>query len=369
MHRRKLLLGGTLGFGLATGAFLRFRSGPRDSLEARDYARDCASALLMAGFEGTTANAPSAQALAAQIGAGHVAGVIFVKDNIGQRDDVLGLTRLFAAAAPKTILLAIDHEGGVVQRLTALHGCADLPAARKLAQTRTPDQARALYREAGRAIAAMGFNFNLAPVVDRHRDDNPAIGHYDRAFSDNPSEIAAYAEAFVDGFGEAGISCTLKHFPGQGGARADSHLGQSDLPDWSDSDLAPFRRLIAAGKARAVMSGFAHLSSDEPAALSRAVMTGLLREKLGFHGVALTDDLDMGALGFGADRAAVAIQALRAGNDLLMIRNRSHADADLPGSLARCIEAGLAAGVLDRRSLDRSRRRMATLRAHVAQAA
>jgi beta-N-acetylhexosaminidase len=357
-----MVFGGLVAAALVGGAGL-FRRPP---LQVGDEALAYAGHLLMVGFSGVSPASQSAQAVAAQIRAGQIAGVIFVKDNIGSKDQVIGLTRLFSEAAPTKVLLAIDHDGGAVQTLTATHGCARLPSALQVAATRSPDQARALYREAGRSMLALGFNLNLAPAVDLHRADNPAIGHHGRAFSSDPAEVAAYAEAFIDGFAEAGLPCALKHFPGQGMARDDSHHTLPDLLDWSEADIAPFRRLIAAGKAAAVMSGYGRLRDDEPAALSRATIGGILRDKLGFDGVALTDDLDMGAVGFGLNRARTTIQALQAGNDLLMVRNRRNVHADLPRALASWIEAALATGDLSKSDLDRSVRRVSALRQQLA---
>jgi len=326
--------------------------------------------MLVSGFDGKDAAAPSVQALAAQIRRGEVGGVVFVKDNIGSRDEVTGLTSLFRANAPRPVLLAIDHEGGAVQRLLEAHGCERLPAALEVAAHSSPDAARELYERAGRQIARLGFNLNLGPVVDLHNPDNPAIGHFGRAYGADPEVVATYAAAFVDGFAAASIPCVLKHFPGQGGATTDSHFGLADLgSSWSDRDLAPFRRLIREKRAAAVLAGYATHAhgevDDQPAALSPALLNGLLRGSLGFEGVVMTDDLDMGAVGFGFDRPEVTLKALRAGNDLLMIRNRKNADLDLPQSLASWIAQALTAGELSTETLERSAARVLTLRSRV----
>jgi beta-N-acetylhexosaminidase len=177
--------------------------------------------------------------------------------------------------------------------------------------------------------------------------------------------VAAYAEAFIDGFAAVGMACALKHFPGEGAARYDTHFLPADLPGWSEADIEPFHRLIAARKAAAVMSGSARLPDEAPAALSQPTIHGLLRESLGFDGVVLTDDLDMGADGFGLDRARVTIEALRAGNDLLMVRNRTNRLTDLPGALASWMDTALKNGILSQTDLDRSTRRVSALRARI----
>lgn len=323
--------------------------------------------LLMCGFSGTSPTSPSAQWLAQQIRAGRVAGALFVKENIGSVGDVVGLTQLFSRGAPRRPILAIDHEGGAVQRLVRRHGLERLPSAKRVAATRTVDEARALYARAGSGMARLGFNLNLAPDVDLDEPRNPAIGGFGRSFSDDPQVVAAYARAFIDGFAAAGVRSVLKHFPGAGGALEDPHMGLPGMAtSWSPRDLEPFRALIADGRVPAVMTGFSAYETGreglQAAALSRAVVTGLLRDDMGFEGLALTDDLDMGATGGGRHRRAVVRGAIRAGNDLLMIRNVHPHDPDLPGKLASWVEASLAAGEVSAADLRRAVERVRAFR-------
>lgn len=360
MDRRNFLLG-AVGMSTLPGAA---RAAPPPPI---DETRAIAGELLILGFSGSDAQSSSAQALAAQIRDGSVGGVVFVKDNIGGRDDVLGLTDLFSGAAPRKLILAIDHEGGAVQRLVEAHGCAKLPSAQRVAAELTVAEAQELYSEAGQAVARLGFNLNLAPVVDLANDDNPAIGRFGRSFSRDPDKVTAYAGAFIRGFEASGVCCVLKHFPGQGGAQDDSHETAPDISAaWSQADLLPFRRLVREGCAAAVMSGYSLLrplaSDNRPAALSRDIVTGLLHEELEFDGVAMTDDLDMGAVGFGFTRRLAIMQALQAGNDALMVRNRRNYDPILPITLASWIGEALTYGSLTISSLNKSVDRVRKLR-------
>jgi Glycosyl hydrolase family 3 N terminal domain/DUF218 domain len=171
----------------------------------------------------------------------------------------------------------------------------------------------------------------LHPSSTSRTPGNPAIGHYGRAFSGDADTVTAYASAFVRGFEASGVCCVLKHFPGQGGAQSDSHEWAPDFSAvWSPTDLLPFRRLVREDGVAAVMSGYSLLktvaSDNRPAALSREIVTGLLRSQLEFDGVAVTDDLDMGAVGYGFARRSAIMQALEAGNDGLMGRNRKNYD-------------------------------------------
>lgn len=332
-----------------------------------EQARAIAGELLILGFSGRNAQSPSARVLAQQIRDGSVGGVVFVKDNIGDKDEVLGLTALFSGAAPRKVIVAIDHEGGAVQRLVEAHGCATLPSAQRVAAEYTVAEAQEIYTEAGRAMAGLGFNLNLAPVVDLENPGNPAIGRYGRAFSDNADTVTAYAGAFIRGFGAGGVCCSLKHFPGQGGAQSDSHEWAPDISAvWSEADLAPFRHLISEGGVDAVMSGYSVLrtvaSNGRPAALSREIVTGLLHDQLGFDGVAMTDDLDMGAVGYGFARRSAIVQALQAGNDTLIVRNRANYDPALPASIASWMTEAIADGTLSIGALNKSAERVRKLR-------
>jgi hypothetical protein len=173
---------------------------------------------------------------------------------------------------------------------------------------------------------------------------NPAIGHYNRAFDADPAKVSDYAWAFIDGFAQARVHCALKHFPGHGRSREDGHGGLPDITaTWSETALESYAALIANGRAQIVMGGHLRLAIIEkdavPTTLSPAVTTGLLRNKLGFRGVIVTDDLDMTPVKAIGDRRAAVIKAIAAGNDpddpqRLLSRFRS-AERDRPLGLRR----------------------------------
>jgi beta-N-acetylhexosaminidase len=268
-------------------------------------------------------------------------------------------------------LIAIDHEGGSVQRLKAKQGFTRLPQALAVAQTLSPDQARSLYAQAASELAALGFNLNLAPVVDLHDPANPPIGQFGRAFASDPETVASYAEAFIDGFASADILCAPKHFPGHGHSSADSHYGLPDITStWSEKELDPYARLIADGRAKIIMGGHLRLKTIErealPTTLSRAATHGLLREKLSFRGVIMTDSLDMDAvLGFVSRRDAV-IKAIAAGNDLLMIKNVGLFDPYLPQNVVSWIRDAIDKGLLRESDIANSANRVRELKQQLA---
>lgn len=235
-------------------------------------------------------------------------------------------------AAPVTLMVAVDEEGGRVQRLRYV--LDPLPSAQ--AQTTSdPDAIAALLADHARDMAQLGFTVNFAPVVDV--GGGPGIG--DRAFSDDPSVVVDYAQATVDGLSQHGILPVIKHFPGHGAVTADTHseLATTEpLSVLARRDLVPFASLLSTNDV-GVMVG--HLNVPEltdglPASVSKAAVTDLLRNELGHDGLVVTDSLIMGAV---TDRYSVpqaAVLALDAGVDLAMVGGLSDVSATTTAILA-----------------------------------
>jgi beta-N-acetylhexosaminidase len=326
-------------------------------------ASDVAS-LLMVGFAGSSPYSPSAIRLARYIRHGHVGSVFFVQDNVGFNRDLQELVAGFKAARPG-LRLAIDHEGGLVQRLTPTHGCRRVPKAFDIPGRMSPSEALDFYAQVGKEFAATGFNINLAPVVDIYAPGNPAIAKFGRAFSSDPEIIVAYARAFIDGFHASRIVCALKHFPGYGNATEDNH---DELPDitktWSARDLEPYSALIGSNRVNLIMGTHLKLASldpNMPTTLSRRITAGLLREELRFQGVIMTDDIDMAALAKSMDRKSAFIAALAAGNDLIMVKNVTNHDPNFPLHAVQWVEEAIASGKLSREAIAASARRVEAL--------
>ena len=213
-------------------------------------------------------------------------------------------------------IIAVDEEGGRVQRLDDLVGT--LPSARAMA-TGTPTEVRAQSRSHAEAIGALGFTMNLAPVLDL---DN---GTYirDRSFGADAATVEEFAFAFADGILDAGLTPTAKHFPGHGRG-TDSHTGLPTLPGLDElrgTDLQPFAAAVDRGDMPIMIGHLVvpGLTDGEPATLSPAAVTGLLREELGFDGLVMTDALNMDAISVERSNDEAAELALVAGVDLAML--------------------------------------------------
>ena len=305
-----------------------------------------AGQLLIVGFPGSSVDERSTKALQKHIASGRAGGALFLRHNVKSGAKAKAMAKAFLASGD-ACLNAIDQEGGAVQRLGTKQGFSEIPRARWVAENKSVDQARTLYARAGRELRSAGFNMNMAPSVDIHDPKNPVIGKWGRGFSTDVERISSYAGAFVDGFAAAGVACSLKHFPGHGSSRGDSHDGFVDITNtWSETELTPFKRL--ANKAPMIMGG--HLFHPEfsdgkaPVTFSSKALIKKLRNTLGYQGVVLTDDLDMGAIRKSFQLREAIILALAAGNDLLLLSNSLNYDEDLPANAVRWISDAVKQG-------------------------
>lgn len=264
------------------------------------------------------------------------------------------------AAAAVPVAVAVDDEGGRVQRVDDLDG--ELPSARAMAEL-PPERVRALGAERGRALVARGITMNLAPVVDvGEQADREVIG--DRSFGADPATVARYAGAFAAGQREAGIVPVLKHFPGHGRADGDSHRGRVSTPPLAElraSDLRPYADLVGpggplAGTPTGVMIGHLDvpgLTGELPASLEPAAYA-LLRDEYGFDGLVLTDDLGAMKAVTGLFALPEAVRrALAAGADVALWSSGGSSSERI-GAILDELEAALATGRLDPAANDRA---------------
>jgi beta-N-acetylhexosaminidase len=270
-----------------------------------------------------------------------VGGVILFSRNFASPGQLRALTDAIHGLREPHLLIAVDQEGGRVQRFR--EGFTRLPPAGRFGDLYAADPARA--RRACTAVAwlmaaelrSVGVDFSFAPVLDVDPGVSRVIG--DRGFGPEPDQVAALAGAWAEGARGAGMASVGKHFPGHGGVAADSHLelpcDHRGLDDLSARDLRPFESLIARGL-EAVMP--AHVLfpriAPEPAGFSPFWLQGVLRERLGFQGAVFSDDLSMQAADAGGDPGARAHAARAAGCDMVLVCNNRPAAIEAVAALA-----------------------------------
>ncbi len=232
------------------------------------------------------------------------------------------VTELIRSETGYPPFIVIDQEGGMVTRLPP-EG-VNVPCAMALAATGDPENARLASQIIIRQLRGMGANFNMAPVVDVNSNpQNPVIGV--RSFSDDPQTVSAFAARAISPYPGSGVLCCAKHFPGHGDTAVDSHLGlprvDKSLEELEELELIPFRAAAKAGVDAIMVSHvmFPRLEPDYPSTMSRAIVTGLLKEKLGYQGLIFTDCLEMLAIQdhYGTPQGTVA--SIQAGVDLAEI--------------------------------------------------
>lgn len=285
----------------------------------------------------------------------HIGGIILFTRNIGSPDEVLRLTASLQKEArdagyERPLLICVDQENGTVRRLG--EGTTIFPGGMTIGASDSEENAYQVGYASGTELRALGINWNLAPVVDVNvNPDNPVIGV--RSYGESPERVARLAKAAVKGMQDAGVVTTLKHFPGHGDTKVDSHLALPVIPHsierLEEIELRPFQASL---ESDVIMSAHIYfpaleLEADKPATLSKAVLTGLLREKLGYTGLITTDCMEMNAISETIGTAKGVVAALQAGVDLAMV---SHTLQRQVGALQE-VKAAVESGELSRESI------------------
>ena len=255
---------------------------------------------------------------------GHRAGAILFRRNLPSTEAAYDACRTLISTPPQELpaLIGIDQEGGRVQRLRA--PLLELPPMGALASRADADWVQELAQELGAQLRALGFSMNFAPVLDVNTNPaNPVIG--DRSFGNDATAVAHYGVAMMRGLQAAGIGACGKHFPGHGDTSVDSHLAlpcvDTTIASMHQVELVPFRAAIQAGIDSLMTAHIVCRAVDDqvPATLCAAIVSGLLRDELGFEGLVFSDDLEMKAIAGRGSIAGAAVEAIRAGCDVVLI--------------------------------------------------
>ena len=331
---------------------------PRMTLDNLDDAQR-AGQLLVIGIDGTALDADLKRRLQA-VAPG---GLILFARNLVDASQVAGFCRDLYDLLPIPPLLAIDQEGGRVNRLKGIFPV--IPSNGSLAaRSGNRDLIQQHATDTGRGLRLLGFNLNFAPVLDLSEADS-LNGIGDRAYGSDPERVVQMAGIFLKAQAAQGVLGCGKHFPGLGGGTVDSHLelpviSRSAEQIWKE-DLHPYRALR--DQLPMIMVGHAFYpelqgKSPQPATLSEVVVRKLLREKIGYPGVILTDDLEMGAVDQRKSAGEVVLQALEAGNDLVMYCKSWDRIEEAHAALTRALRKG----TLSRRRVQESLTRLFRLK-------
>lgn len=309
--------------------------------------------MIITGFHGDGAgeNAESFAEIEKQIKSGHIGGVILFdvdvsglvsqgmsvqeakkqifSSNIKDTNQVKKLTNYLQSIAKVPLLIAVDQEGGKIQRLKPEHGFQPTPSAKELARGDTQTTYKIAYN-LGIRLDELGINVDFAPLLDVDvNPGSPAIGALERSFSSDPDVVIEFGNAFARGLNDANVISSFKHFPGHGSATGDTHAGLTDVTKtYRDYELKPYQTLLqnTSPLTTVMVAHVVNANFDTlPASLSAKTIQ-MIRD-MGFDGVIVSDDMDMGAIVNQYGRDTAIEMAINAGNDILVFGNNLAFDA------------------------------------------
>lgn len=349
MSRTKLIL-----FIFFWATALQAQSQSTDSLDIK------IGQMLLIGFPKAQVDAQVLE----EIRRGKVGSVIIFEKNIPARNSFVALKKItwtYQQAAPLPLFICIDQEGGRVNRLKDKYGFPRSITAEAMGKAHTLDSVR-FYSEATAAtLAGLGINVNFAPVVDlASNPDNPIIARYGRSFGASEDSVSLMAKEFIRGHRKFNVLTSLKHFPGHGSSKADTHLGIADVTNtWEERELKPYQSLIDSGYVDAIMT--AHIVNKKldpegyPGTLSGDILKNILRERLRFDGVVFSDDMQMHAITkhYGLEDAIRL--AILAGVDIMTFSNNiSGSDERTVDKVHSIIRDMVKKGVISESRIDES---------------
>lgn len=269
------------------------------------------------------------------------------------------------------LFIGIDYEGGQVNRLKENNGFPKTYSAADMGKGTLKETMQYATRMA-KTLKEEGINVNFAPVLDVNiNPDNPVIAKLGRSFSSDPKKVIDYAEIFSKAYQEQGIICAYKHFPGHGSSTGDTHAGFVDITHtWKKEELTPYKKLLQKSFhcSMVMTSHVVHEKLDHnsyPASLSSAITTGLLRKKLHFNGVIITDDLQMGAITKNYSVSEAVILAINAGADILIFGNQLVSTPEDPKHIIDLIYHDVMTGKISQSRIDEAYQHIMQLKKHI----
>lgn len=275
------------------------------------------------------------------IRAGKAGAIIYFEKNLpltNTYEAVKKMNEAFQKAAPTPLFICIDQEGGKVNRLKTKYGFPKSVTAAYIGKTKSLDTARYYANTTSATLAGIGFNVNFAPCVDLAvNPENTVIVKVERSYSRNADSVALFATEMVKQHRKNKVFTALKHFPGHGSSKEDTHFGVADVTGtWSDAEIKPYRSMMATGYVDAVMTS--HIVNKNldpkglPGTLSKRIIDSLLRKKIGFNGVVFSDDMQMKAIAENFTLEETIKLAINAGVDIMCFSN------NIPGSEDRTVD-------------------------------
>jgi beta-N-acetylhexosaminidase len=317
------------------------------------------SNMIVIGFDGYDINKSSA------LFEYPLGGVILFDKNIQNPKQLEKLIFKLKRFSKNRLLVTVDEEGGLVSRIGKIEGFVKTPSAKAIA-LKPKEDAKTSYAKMADMLSSLGINCNLAPSVDLAANPkNRVIVKNKRSFSKEPKVVVEYASVFMKQMQKKGILSVIKHFPGHGSSMGDSHEGFVDVSDsWTKKELIPFEHLIKNDMAKIIMTAHIYnknIDEKYPATLSYKINHDLLREHLGFKGVLISDDLQMGAISKNYRLEQALKLAINSGVDLLLFANQISKPVKIKELILSVVKL-VKSGQIDIKTIEKANERIEILK-------
>lgn len=330
--------------------------------------------ILMIGFRGLEVTEDSS--IVKDIKACRIGGVILFDRDVSLKSDIRNiqspsqvkeLVRVLKSYASNKLLVAIDQEGGKICRLKTKYGFPQTVSQQYLGNLNNLDSTRFYAKQTATTLKELGININFAPVVDLNiNPENPVIGKIERSFSSDPDIVTNHSSIVIEEHKKQNIICSLKHFPGHGSSTSDSHLGFVDVTSvWTETELEPYRKIISSGNTDMIMTAHIFNSSLDPqypATLSNNIITGTLRNSLGFKGVVVSDAMDMSAITDHYGLESAIQLSINAGVDIIVFSNNLIYDNEIAIKVTEIIKNLIAENKISEERINESYERIMNLK-------
>lgn len=322
--------------------------------------------MIMIGFHGDCCNCKSFKRIQALAKNGEIGGVIFFKHNVKNKCEFEKMTKtLKNTKTSLPLLLAVDQEGGYVQRLSADNGFENFPSFKQVAKKMTPEEAQFMYEKMAQMLENANLNMNFSPCVDLDINQESIIAKKERSFSSKPEIVEKYAKAVILPHQKHKIITVLKHFPGHGSAKGDTHANFVDCTkNYSQTELEPYKNLVNFSDFSTILVAHtlnANFDEKFPSSLSEKTIK-FLRNELNYNGIVVTDDLQMLAIKNNFSLEDAVVLAINASDDILVFGNFANNDTKLPQKINKIVKDAIKQGKIKQETIEKSYERILNLK-------
>lgn len=310
--------------------------------------------MIIIGYDTDDINSKEFNSILKKVEKSQISGVILFKKNIKSKKDLIKMNNLIKSKNNLTPIVSIDNEGGQVERIDFIHNLSAFEINKK-----DENSIKKEYSSMAKNLKDVGINCNFAPVVDLGINEKSIIVKKQRAYSKNPNDVIRASKIFVDEHNKNKIMTTLKHFPGHGSVTGDTHKGFVDSTStFKKEELEPYYKLINNNKLNCVM--VSHIFNSDfdntyPASLSAKTIKGKLINEIGYNGVVVSDDYDMGAIRKNYNLEEIVVNSINAGVDLMIFSNNlGYKDINIDRKINKIVKKNLKSGKIQLSEIDNS---------------